>query len=173
MFGALGGISIAVGRTPWSVAADCRAGTAPCPYNVRDQVRAISRSAVDIDPVKSRFVYLPQVRNWPSNYCGFNGVKTAILAALATYASSVDPDSFAHLLMIVPRHCALGQGNQPGERACCGLWTHHDMRHVPCASVHAAARMACALSPPSADHRLSVCVRAAAAARRPIRMHAF
>jgi hypothetical protein len=117
MFGALGGIPITVGPTPWSVRKECRDGTAPCTFNIRDQVLAISRSAVNIDSFASRFIFLPQARNWPSNYCGFYAARSSVIAALATYASYIDPDSFAHLLMIVPRHCALGQGDQPGERA--------------------------------------------------------
>jgi hypothetical protein len=114
MFGAYGGVPITVGATPWAVDEGCRTGRVPCKYNIRDQVRAISRSAVDINPVKSRFVYLPQVRNWPSNFCNYYAVNTAVKAAIKRTAPGLNVESFDHLIMIIPKHCALGQGQQPG-----------------------------------------------------------
>lgn len=149
IFGAYGGLPITVNPTPWSALEDCRTGKAPCKYNVRDQARAISCGAVDIDPVKSRFVYLPQVTNWPNNFCSYAAINAAVKAAIERQAPGLSPDKFNHLMIILPKHCALGQGQQPGTQRARRRTRARGLRSPCPRAAHAHCPSRCPLSIPS------------------------
>jgi hypothetical protein len=114
-FGTDGGSAYATGASPYALRPQCRTGAdSTCKFNARDHIRAVSLNRVDLPPVGSRVVTLSAVRNYPPTFCAFYTIINLVRDAVRAQ-TGVDPDAFKHMIVYVPRHCAIGQGEQPGR----------------------------------------------------------
>jgi len=103
----------AVGASPWAARAACRA--APCPYAVSEQLRHVSRGALRHDAALGDVWRVGALLNYPADYCDWNAL-WASAAAAAAAAGAPPLSAYQHVQLLLPRHCAVGQGEQPGAR---------------------------------------------------------
>jgi hypothetical protein len=113
-FGSDGGSNYVTGASPYALRPKCQTGAdGTCRFNTRDHFRAVTQRRVDFRPLGAKVVTLDVLPNYPPEYCAF--YKIINLVRDAVRKTGVNPDAFNHMIVYVPRHCAIGQGEQPGK----------------------------------------------------------
>jgi hypothetical protein len=111
-FGSDGGSNYATGPSPYALRPECRlANSTSCRFNTRDHLRSVSQNRVDFVAAGSKVVTQSSLQNYPPAFCAFNHINNQVRNAVR--ATGVEPDAFGNMIVYVPKHCAIGQGEQP------------------------------------------------------------
>jgi hypothetical protein len=113
-FGSDGGSNYATGGSPYALRPECRAANSSCKFNTRDHFRSVTQSRVDFLSLGAKVVTLGALPDYPPEFCAFYKIIRLVRDAVRA-RTAFDPDAFDHMIVYVPKHCAIGQGEQPGR----------------------------------------------------------
>lgn len=111
MWGKPEGSVVTLGASPWSLRSECR--TSNCLFSEVDHMSHISRGAVTFDESRSDVVDLGSVGGWPTDFCNWSGIWSAISNAIKS--KGFDVADYNHVVAMVPKHCSIGEGSWPGK----------------------------------------------------------